>query len=79
MHKGVCLELELELILSQMAQKPVLPGEVDARAWRVGGQARGGVLCTSSRSGVQEIMRTIVAVAGAAHCVRTVTMMTCEG
>ena len=41
--------------------------------------ANGEMLCTSSRSGVQEIMRTIVAVAGAAHCVRTVTMMTCEG
>ena len=54
---------------------------------------------TTSRSGVLEIMRTIVAVAvrivlrearegekgrlnewgDAAHCVRTVTMMTCEG
>ena len=40
---GTCIELELELIQSQMAQKPVLRGEVGARAWRVGGQARGGV------------------------------------
>ena len=29
------LELELELIQSQMAQKPMLRGEVGARAWRV--------------------------------------------
>jgi len=29
------LELELELILSQMAQKPMLRGEVGARALRV--------------------------------------------
>ena len=28
-------ELELELIQSQMAQKPMLRGEVGARAWRV--------------------------------------------
>ena len=35
------LELELELIQSQMAQKPMLRGEVGARAWRVRGQARG--------------------------------------
>ena len=29
------VELELELIQSQMAQKPMLRGEVGARAWRV--------------------------------------------
>jgi hypothetical protein len=29
------LELELELILSQMAQKPMLRGEVGARALRI--------------------------------------------
>ena len=28
-------EIELELIQSQMAQKPMLRGEVGARAWRV--------------------------------------------
>ena len=28
-------ELELELIQSQMSQKPMLRGEVGARAWRV--------------------------------------------
>ena len=28
-------ELELELIQTQMAQKPMLRGEVGARAWRV--------------------------------------------
>ena len=30
-------ELELELVQSQMAQKPMLRGEVGARAWRVSG------------------------------------------
>ena len=38
-HARRCLvttgELELELIQSQMAQKPMLRGEVSARAWRV--------------------------------------------
>ena len=34
---------ELELTQSQRAQKPLLRGEVGARAWRVCGQARGGV------------------------------------
>ena len=29
------VDLELELIQSQMAQKPMLRGEVGARAWRV--------------------------------------------
>ena len=29
------LELELKLIQSKMAQKPMLRGEVGARAWRV--------------------------------------------
>ena len=29
------VELELELIQAQMAQKPKLRGEVGARAWRV--------------------------------------------
>ena len=32
---GAPRELELELIQSQMAQKPMLRGEVGARAWRV--------------------------------------------
>ena len=61
--------------------------------------ANGEMVRTSSRSGILEIMRTIVAVAvqiilrearegeegrlnewgDAAHCVRTVTKMTCEG
>ena len=36
------LELELELIQAQMTQSPVLRGELDARAWRVCGQTRGG-------------------------------------
>ena len=35
------LELELELILSQMAQKPMLRGEVGARALRVRSDVRG--------------------------------------
>ena len=34
-------ELELELILSQMAQKPMLRGEVGARALRVRSDVRG--------------------------------------
>ena len=34
-------ELELELILSQMAQKPMLRGEVGARALRVRSDFRG--------------------------------------
>ena len=34
-------ELELELILSQMAQRPVLRGEVGARALRVRSDVRG--------------------------------------
>ena len=34
-HPGVELELELELIQSQLAQKPMPRGEVGARAWRV--------------------------------------------
>jgi hypothetical protein len=33
--EGGELELELELIQSQMAQKPMLRGEVGAHAWRV--------------------------------------------
>ena len=37
------VKLELELIQSQMAHKPMLRGEVGARAWHVLGQARGGV------------------------------------
>jgi len=35
------IELELELILSQMAQKPMLRGEVGARALRVRSDVRG--------------------------------------
>jgi len=35
------VELELELILSQMAQKPMLRGEVGARALRVRSDVRG--------------------------------------
>jgi len=35
------MELELELILSQMAQKPMLRGEVGARALRVRSDVRG--------------------------------------
>jgi hypothetical protein len=35
------LELELELILSQMAQKPMLRGEVGARALRIRSDVRG--------------------------------------
>ena len=35
MYYTLELELELELIQSQMAQKPMLRGEVGARAWRV--------------------------------------------
>ena len=38
---GITLELELELILSQMAQKPMLRGEVGARALRVRSDVRG--------------------------------------
>ena len=34
MSGGSCIELELELIQSQMAQKTKLRGEVGARAWR---------------------------------------------
>ncbi len=36
------LELELELILSHMTQKPMLRGEVGARALRVWSVERGG-------------------------------------
>ena len=39
--KGFYVELELELILSQMAQKPMLRGEVGARALRVRSDVRG--------------------------------------
>ena len=35
------VQLELELILSQMAQKPMLRGEVGARALRVRSDVRG--------------------------------------
>ena len=38
---SILLELELELILSQMAQKPILRGEVGARALRVRSDVRG--------------------------------------
>ena len=37
----ISLELELELIISQMAQKPMLRGEVGARALRVRSDVRG--------------------------------------
>jgi len=35
------VELELEIILSQMAQKPMLRGEVGARALRIRSDVRG--------------------------------------
>ena len=38
---GGLIELELELILSHMTQKPVLRGEVGARALRVRTDVRG--------------------------------------
>ena len=44
-HLGACeVELELELIHTQMTQKPMLRGEVGARAWRnqTGGGGGGG-------------------------------------
>ena len=39
-------ELELELILSQMAQKPMLRGEVGARALRVRTHTEGQRVCS---------------------------------
>ena len=44
--------LELELILSQMAQKPMLRGEVGARALRVRSDVRGHLLRPALRASV---------------------------
>jgi len=40
-EKHLAANIELELILSQMAQKPMLRGEVGARALRVRSDVRG--------------------------------------
>jgi len=40
-HGGESKELELELLLSHMTQKPMLRGEVGARALRVRSDVRG--------------------------------------